>query len=739
MGKNRSKPLRLVHDNPGANIATWSKAFVLFPPWALILLAPYGAVCRQIGLEGLGLWVAICFGVMWFIRDLLLKRILITDTMISCGLSRIKFADLKAIRLEKNRFGLPIKLVFAAEHQSRPMILSVTRLTDDALEILLDTLQRRAPEARIDSAIDDVLQYRRRKVPQEMRDLGSTVSITYHSNRSWEGLLSEFGRAAGHWSRNLGPVGVFLLCFPIWISVDLASFYVMRDYSRYDQNQQLYNSLIAMVGVVSAGQFRVLDWLSKALLSLADHPVLFLCGLIMAGMAINGISKSIFGANRITIDKDEVSLDRWMSLASVNLGSVVWSRVGRIGLDKTLVKPAICFFGKEDKLLLIELDAIDGADRSRLLKSIRRFAPECPIDADVLELLEPGNKKSYTQLWLQSLTSAPQRKNLEPLKSGDLVHGGRYEVVKRLGVGGQGSAYLCLDLTNVESGQAPNVVLKEVVIPVFVEQVVREKTIDKFVQEAELLERVNTDCPDVVKLLDYFVDDHRAYLVLEHVDGTPLRELVLKGGPMPPPDVEKLAVKMCTMLKTLHDNEVIHRDFTPDNLILRKDGQLTLIDFNVAQSSDAGITDTIVGKHAYIPPEQFRGRPSKQSDLYALGATVCFLLTGIDPEPLSQSSVSSMLDASNPDPIVEVLDKLIQSCTAMELPDRCGSCADALCILNEVDAHDTTESNSNDTMEANAHDTMESNANDTMESNANDTMESNGKKLKVRSNERVIS
>lgn len=692
MNKSRSKPLRLVHDNPGANIATWSKSVVLLPPWALILLAPLGAICRGANLpysEPLGLIAAFSFGVVWFLRDLMLKRILITDTQISCGFSEVMLSDLKAIRLEKNRYNLPVKLVFLGAEDKRRMTLSATRLTDEALETLLDTIQRRAPQARIDPAIDEVLQYRRRKVSQEIRDLGSSVSIAHHANRSWEGLMSEFRRAAGHWSRNLGPVGVFLLCIPIWVTVDLASFCVMRDYSRYNENRQLYDSLISFVGWISTSQFQVLEAVGRYFVIWAKHPLLLFCGVTFSLLALVGISKSILGANRISLDKNELSLDRWMALAAVNFGAIEWTNVSNVGLKADEIKPTICLFGKDGRNLLIVLDAIDGTDRPRLLKAIRRFAPDCCIDSAVLELLEPGNKKSYTQLWLQSLTAAPQRKKLEPLKPGDLIHSGRYEVVRRLGVGGQGSAYLCVDLSNIESGAAPQVVLKEVVVPVFVDQAVREQTIDKFVQEAELLEKLNFDGSDVVKLLDYFVDDHRAYLVLEHVDGTSLRELVKSTGPMAAAQVEELAHNMCSILETLHQNEVIHRDFTPDNLILRKDGKLTLIDFNVAQSSDAGITDTIVGKHAYVPPEQFRGRPSKQSDLYALGATLYFLLKGHDPEPLSRSSLTDSLEAAS-DPLdslgssnrLSLLDKLISECTAIELSDRLKNVECAIAILD---------------------------------------------------------
>ncbi len=103
-----------------------------------------------------------------------------------------------------------------------------------------------------------------------------------------------------------------------------------------------------------------------------------------------------------------------------------------------------------------------------------------------------------------------------------------------------------------------------------------------------------------------------------------------------------LARQMCELLEFLHscDPPIIHRDFTPENLMLTEGGQLKLIDFNVAHRLESSSTRTVVGKHAYVPPEQFRGRPTAQSDIYALGATMYFLLTGEDPEPITRSDLS---------------------------------------------------------------------------------------------------
>lgn len=138
---------------------------------------------------------------------------------------------------------------------------------------------------------------------------------------------------------------------------------------------------------------------------------------------------------------------------------------------------------------------------------------------------------------------------------------------------------------------------------------------------------------------DNFIEDHRFYLVLEHAQGDSLRKLIDESGPMSNMETMELAVQLLGILSHLHTMSppVIHRDFTPENIIIAEDGTPKLIDFNVARQSESTATRTVVGKHSYLPPEQFRGKACPQSDIYALGATLFFALTGEDPEPISAS------------------------------------------------------------------------------------------------------
>ncbi len=240
------------------------------------------------------------------------------------------------------------------------------------------------------------------------------------------------------------------------------------------------------------------------------------------------------------------------------------------------------------------------------------------------EAMLTRQKSSYTELWLQSLTAPPKRASVKPLMPGELLRNNQFEVIGRLGLGGQGTAYLCSELGN-------KVVLKETILPTFVDQAARQHALARFEQEARLLNEM--DHPQIVKLTDYFIEDHRSYLVLEHIDGSNLKETVAQKGRMTEEEVRAFALQMCDMLEYLHSLNVVHRDFTPDNLMLTQNGLLKLIDFNVAKNEEVGITATVVGKHAYIPPEQFRGKPTHRSDLYAMGATLSFLLTPTNQHP----------------------------------------------------------------------------------------------------------
>ncbi len=301
-------------------------------------------------------------------------------------------------------------------------------------------------------------------------------------------------------------------------------------------------------------------------------------------------------------------------------------------------------------------------ERHNLLKAIELWGGDIPRDPQLMDVLTPAHDDSYTELWLQALSAPPKRERLTPLSPGAVLMSGKYRISGQLGVGGQGTAYL----STRETDQS-EVVLKEFILPVYVDVNVRRQALESMQHEASMLKRL--DNPRVVRLIEFFVEDHRGYLVLERIDGLSLRRVVESEGRMSEKRVRELAAQMCTILTYLHslNPPVVHRDFTPDNLILGKDGILKLVDFNVAQQTESTATGTVVGKHAYLPPEQFRGRPVPQSDIYAMGATLVYLLLGHDPEPITCSH-----PVLSREEISTELDSIIARATALDTVKRYG-------------------------------------------------------------------
>lgn len=304
----------------------------------------------------------------------------------------------------------------------------------------------------------------------------------------------------------------------------------------------------------------------------------------------------------------------------------------------------------------------DSTDK--LLRCLKERAPWVSIDPALIEIWEPAIADSHTELWLKSLSTAPGEEHLMPLFPGATVRG-RYLILNRLGVGGQGTAYLVQDEQSHSSERKDLVVLKETIFPVYVDARIRQEARQRFDRESELLRRLSH--PQIVRFLDAFVEAHRGYLIIEYIEGDTLRRLVKNQGPLAADEAVELALQMCEILSYLHSLEppVVHRDFTPENLMLNKDGVLKLLDFNVAREMESTRTSTVVGKQAYIPPEQFRAQPECRSDIYAMGATLFFLLTGTDPEPICESHPRDLLPDLSPD-----LDAIVARCTVPEADKR---------------------------------------------------------------------
>jgi len=317
----------------------------------------------------------------------------------------------------------------------------------------------------------------------------------------------------------------------------------------------------------------------------------------------------------------------------------------------------------------IKLPLLTRSQATLLLSTISSCSQAKVLSADVVKLKEAllceSENISYTELWAQDLEMRHGSTHFAPLLTGANVAQGRYKILSELGTGGLSAVYLAQE----EAGR--KVILKESVLPLDMPDLARDKAREMFAREATLLMKLNH--PQIAKVLDQFVEEGRDYLVTEFIPGKTLRQLIAKGGQQPEQQVLHWSREIAGILSYLHEQipPVVHRDVTPDNILLRDDGILVLIDFGAANEYLGAATGTMVGKQAYIPPEQLRGRYEPASDIYGLGATIYFLLTGNDPIPLSCSHPREALPLLSTE-----TDALVAACTELEVEDRVATAAD---------------------------------------------------------------
>lgn len=210
-----------------------------------------------------------------------------------------------------------------------------------------------------------------------------------------------------------------------------------------------------------------------------------------------------------------------------------------------------------------------------------------------------------------------------------------------------------------------------------------------FEREAQVLQQLTH--PQIPRYRDYFSLDSQVGqglywfgLVQQYIPGASLRQLLDQGKRFTQEDVKRIAESVLEILSYLHGLQpsVLHRDIKPSNLILADDVPIYLVDFGAVQNRAVteGVTFTVVGTTGYTPLEQFWGRAVPASDLYALGATLIHLLTGITPADLPQQDLRiQWSDRVSVDPqLIRWIDVL----TAPDLDARFSSAAEALEALH---------------------------------------------------------
>lgn len=249
-------------------------------------------------------------------------------------------------------------------------------------------------------------------------------------------------------------------------------------------------------------------------------------------------------------------------------------------------------------------------------------------------------------------------------RPGDILDG-RYRLESLLGQGGMSRVWLARDLRlgvawaakQVEVADDPDGTFRQALLG-----------------EARILREL--EHPALPRVVDVLEDAGSVYLVMDLVQGTTLAGMVReRGRPMDVPEACAIAAQLCDVLGYLHERTppVIHRDVKPSNVVVKRAGGAKLIDFGIAlDGARASASTATLGTAGYAAPEQFRpgGTCDARTDVYALGATLCFLLCGRPPSRLEpQPSGQGLLGVS------PRLSHVVRKATAADPRDRYQTCA----------------------------------------------------------------
>lgn len=232
----------------------------------------------------------------------------------------------------------------------------------------------------------------------------------------------------------------------------------------------------------------------------------------------------------------------------------------------------------------------------------------------------------------------------------------KYRIEKVLGYGGFAITYEGVLVSHVRT----RVAIKELFLSQYVERETEisseislkeesdrrtfEKAKDDFLKEALILGIMNKE-PAVVNVIDRFKANGTAYIVMEYVEGITLAQQVKEHGVFREKDIFQKILPLAATLEKIHENELIHGDISPDNIMYQKDGTLKLIDFGSSENyfEKGASAETI--KDGYAAPEQYgSGELGPWTDIYGLCAAIYYCLTGVVPESSLQRTLYDELE-----------------------------------------------------------------------------------------------
>ena len=287
--------------------------------------------------------------------------------------------------------------------------------------------------------------------------------------------------------------------------------------------------------------------------------------------------------NRIVLSKLGIELPFFLGSTFGLRRNFAWAAIKSAQLVETDRMREIVIHTTDGFPMYLNVKCFAPEELEQFLVALNVWAINC-TKSPALEMLQDELQKnsderllpSYTAMWDEELSRRFTATAYVPLEPGQTLQDGRIKVVSQLSFGGLSAVYLC------QYKDRDLVVLKEAVVPHDSDDELKQKAMELFEREARLLMKI--DHPSIVKVLDCFVEAGRQYLLIEYRSGQDLGQFIKQNGAQSEQKVLHWALEIVEILDYLHTQEppIIHRDVTPDNLILNTDGSLVMIDFGAA-------------------------------------------------------------------------------------------------------------------------------------------------------------
>jgi len=272
---------------------------------------------------------------------------------------------------------------------------------------------------------------------------------------------------------------------------------------------------------------------------------------------------------------------------------------------------------------------------------------------------------------------------MSTLKSGTILQGGKYKIVRHISSGGFGNTYESYDVSLDKKVAIKEFFVKDfcmraadattVTVSVTAKKPLINHLRKKFVEEARAIAKMEHE--NIVKVQNLFEENGTAYYVMDHIDGESAGSLLKRRGSLTEKDAVAIILKIASALDYMHKQNRFHLDVKPGNIMLRKDGKVLLIDFGSSKQFaeiDGENTTTLAPCYTpgYAPTEQMNPKPTAftaATDGYALGATLYKMLTGMTPP----SAIDLMSGEENLPPLPDVISKNVKECVAKAMiPQR---------------------------------------------------------------------